>query len=152
MSDRILVVDDDRSILALVCELLSDAGYRVQGTADPVEGLRLVQTFDPGLIVLDMRMPVLDGWQFRDELVARAIDTPIIVMTAAQDARRVAQEIQAAGYVAKPFDIDELLHVVGGILPPPPPQPRGLTMSVIEPLRGLRGGAVRRPPPRFAGV
>jgi len=59
-----------------------------------------------------MRMPVLDGWGFARELAARGVKVPIVVMTAAQDARRWAEEIGAEGYVAKPFDLTDLLAAV----------------------------------------
>jgi DNA-binding response OmpR family regulator len=59
-----------------------------------------------------MRMPVLDGWGFARELGARGMKVPIVVMTAAQDARRWADEIGADGYVAKPFDLTDLLAAV----------------------------------------
>lgn len=122
MAERILVVDDDSSILALVCSLLRDVGYDVTGVSDATEGLRLVQSSVPDLIVLDMRMPKMDGWQFSRELAERKIEVPIVVMTAAQDARRWAQEIGAVGYVEKPFDIDRLLDEVQRVLSE---QPRG---------------------------
>ncbi|MGH2543047.1 MAG: response regulator, partial [Ardenticatenaceae bacterium] len=66
----------------------------------------------PALVLLDMRMPVLDGWSFTSILAEQGVDLPIVVMTAAQDARRWAHEIGAAGFLAKPFDLTELLDVV----------------------------------------
>ena len=59
-----------------------------------------------------MRMPVMDGWGFARALRERGIKLPILVMTAAQDARRWAQEIDAEGYLAKPFDLLDLLSAV----------------------------------------
>lgn len=112
MADRIMVVDDDPSILALVTALLRSSGYEVDSTPDAVEALRLVMADAPDLIVLDMRMPVMDGWQFSRELDERGVSVPIVVMTAAQDARAWAREIGAVGYVGKPFDIDRLLEEV----------------------------------------
>ena len=113
---RILVIDDDRSILELVCELLADAGYAVHGTVDAIEGLSLVREQAPDLIVLDMRMPIMNGWQFKQALDEHELAVPIVVMTAAQNARQWASEVDAIGYVAKPFDIDNLLSVVEGSL------------------------------------
>jgi CheY-like chemotaxis protein len=66
----------------------------------------------PELMLLDMRMPVLDGWGVARELKARGIRLPILVMTAAQNARHWADEIGAAGYVAKPFELPELMSAV----------------------------------------
>jgi CheY-like chemotaxis protein len=68
-------------------------------------------------MLLDMRMPVLDGWGVFRALVERAIRVPVVVMTAAQDARRWADEVGAAAHLAKPFDIDDLFGVVGRFKP-----------------------------------
>jgi CheY-like chemotaxis protein len=67
---------------------------------------------DESLILLDMRMPVLDGWGFARKLRASGKDSPIVVMTAAENARRWAEEIGAQGYLAKPFEIDTLIAAV----------------------------------------
>ena len=108
----ILVVDDDPSILATVCEILEFEGYAVLKAANGAEALQVIERQEPSLILLDMRMPVLDGWGLARRLVERGIRMPIVVMTAAQDARRWAEEIGAAGYVPKPFDLPELLDAV----------------------------------------
>jgi CheY-like chemotaxis protein len=108
----ILVVEDDPDILSTVVSILEYEGYSVVQATNGEEGLRAVESTPPALILLDMRMPVLDGWNFARILKERGIDLPILVMTAAQDARRWAQEIGAAGYIPKPFDLTELLRAV----------------------------------------
>jgi two-component system, chemotaxis family, chemotaxis protein CheY len=110
---RVLVVDDDEAILGFIHEILADEGYEVLEAIDGAEALRIVQQRPPDLILLDMRMPVMDGWQFAEAY--RALPgphAPLIVLTAARDASEIAAEIQAPGYLAKPFGIDELLAVV----------------------------------------
>jgi CheY-like chemotaxis protein len=67
-------------------------------------------------VLLDMRMPIVDGWTFARELKARGLSIPTIVMTAAQDARRWAEEVEARGYLAKPFQLADLLAAVESIL------------------------------------
>ncbi len=108
----ILVVDDDQDILSTVAEILEFEGYKVERASNGVEGLRAVERAHPALVLLDMRMPVLDGWGFARTLKERGISLPILVMTAAHDARRWAQEIGAEGYVAKPFNLGDLLNAV----------------------------------------
>lgn len=108
----ILVIDDDPDILSTVSDILQFEGYSVQQAANGAEGLAVLERTPPSLILLDMRMPVLDGWNFARILKERGIKLPILVMTAAQDARRWAQEIGAEGYVAKPFDLTDLLVAV----------------------------------------
>src|SRR5688572_26762336 len=108
----ILVVDDDPGILDVVQEFLQLEGYQVMGASNGAEALRLVEQERPCVILLDMRMPVLDGWGFAKECKVRGFAIPILAMTATKDARVWADEIQAAGYVAKPFTLGELLAAV----------------------------------------
>jgi two-component system, chemotaxis family, chemotaxis protein CheY len=108
----ILVVDDDPAILSTVADILEFEGYIVEVAANGAEGLMVLERVQPRLVLLDMRMPVLDGWDFARALRERGIFLPILVMTAAQDARRWAQEIGAAGYVSKPFELLDLLTAV----------------------------------------
>lgn len=108
----ILIVDDDPSILEAVAEFLNMEGYQVRTALNGALALETVERSEPALVLLDMRMPVLDGWGFVRELNARGRRLPIMVMTAAQDARRWAEEVQAAGYVSKPFDLVDLLTAV----------------------------------------
>ncbi len=110
--EPILVVDDDPAILETVTDILQDEGYAVATAKNGQEALQEVERRRPSLVLLDMRMPVLDGWGFARLLAERGIRVPIVVMTAAQDARRWAQEIGAAGFVPKPFDLAELLLAV----------------------------------------
>ncbi len=106
---RILVVDDDVSIRVTVSEFLQDEGFQVETAPNGRAALDAVLRQRPTLVLLDMRMPIMDGWAFAGELRARGIAVPLVVMTAAQDARRWAEEIGATAYVAKPFDFSSLL-------------------------------------------
>lgn len=111
----VLVVDDDPSILDTLAEFLDMEGYAVQTATNGAEALDEVERAEPSVVLLDMRMPVLDGWGFAQALRERGRQLPILVMTAAQDARQWAQEVGAAGYVAKPFDLMDLLEAVGRV-------------------------------------
>lgn len=108
----ILVVDDDPSILETLAEFLDMEGYSVETAANGAEALESVEQTEPALVLLDMRMPVLDGWGFVRALQDRGRRLPILVMTAAQDARQWAEEVGAVGYVPKPFDLLDLLNTV----------------------------------------
>jgi CheY-like chemotaxis protein len=107
---HILIVDDDVSIRTTLTAFLEDEGYSVDAAINGAEALECVARQRPSLILLDMRMPVMDGWAFAGALRARGIAVPLVVMTAARDARRWAEEIGATAYVAKPFDLPELLN------------------------------------------
>lgn len=108
----VLVVDDDPAILSVVAEILRDEGYTVVTATNGAEALVVVGGTEPSVVLLDMRMPVLDGWGFVAALREQGRVLPILVMTAAQDARRWATDVDAAGFVAKPFDLMELLTAV----------------------------------------
>ena len=113
MRDRpILVVDDDQAIRLTIAELLESEGYSVATAINGADGLVVLDRVQPVLVLLDMRMPVLDGWGFARALRERNIHVPIVVLTAAQDARRWAHEIAASDVVAKPFDLVDLLDAV----------------------------------------
>jgi CheY-like chemotaxis protein len=110
---RILVVEDESDIRLSVADALEGEGYDVAMAQNGAEALHLVGSFRPDVILLDMKMPVMDGWAF-----ARAYrSTPpphgrIVVFTAAADVSRRAIETGADGMLAKPFDLDDLLRTV----------------------------------------
>lgn len=112
----ILVVDDDHAIRSTVIDILNSEGYNVLSAANGAEALELVELHNPDLVLLDMRMPVLDGWGFAKALAARSLSLPIVVMTAAQDAHQWGREVAAVGVLAKPFDVGEMLDIVEQVL------------------------------------
>lgn len=120
MSRHILIVDDDPAIRATISEVLAEEGYTITTATNGAEGLAALARALPAVVLLDMRMPVLDGWGFARALKERGVSLPIVVMTAAQDARRWSQEIGAAWVLAKPFDLDELVQAVERALQSPP--------------------------------
>lgn len=115
---RVLVVDDEPDIRATVSAMLEIEGYDVDEAANGADALHAVERRAPDLILLDMRMPVLDGWGFAHELRQRGHEMPIVVMTAARDAARWAGEIAASAFVAKPFGFDDLITAVEQANPP----------------------------------
>jgi two-component system, chemotaxis family, chemotaxis protein CheY len=108
----ILVVDDERDIRSTVAEMLELEGYAVDEAVNGADALDAVERRTPDVILLDMRMPVLDGWGFARELRHRGRQIPIVVMTAARDAGRWAEEIAATAALSKPFGFDDLLRAV----------------------------------------
>ena len=113
MADHpILVIDDDPAILSTVADILEFEGYPVECASNGAEGLAALERIQPLMVLLDMRMPVLDGWGFARILTERGVHLPILVMTAAQDARRWAEEIGAEGFIPKPFHVMDLIDAV----------------------------------------
>lgn len=116
-SNLVLAVDDDPSILELVQMALEDDGYTVMTAADGAEALELLDKHSLGLILLDMRMSRVNGWEFAEAYRRRpGPHAPIVVITAAADAAARAAEIGAEGYLGKPFGLDELSEVVSRYL------------------------------------
>src|SRR5581483_953438 len=110
---RLLVVEDDDSIRQMMEMVLESEGYQVTTATNGAMALAALSRERPALILLDMKMPGVDGWEFaRRYAELPAPKPPVIVITAAQDASRRAAEIGAQGYLAKPFSIDLLLQVV----------------------------------------
>lgn len=109
---RVLVVDDEPAIRATVAAMLESEGYAVIEATNGAEALAYLESESPDLVLLDMRMPVLDGWGFAAELRRRGHGVPIVVMTAARDAAHWASEIAASAFVAKPFGFDDLISAV----------------------------------------
>jgi CheY-like chemotaxis protein len=109
----ILVVDDDGDLRELLRLLLESAGYAVETARDGREALQRVTAHPPAVVLLDMKMPVMNGWQFAEAL-RRDFNhrVPIVVVTAAEDARKSAQEVDAEGFLGKPFDLDDVLAAV----------------------------------------
>ena len=113
---RVLVVDDDESIREFVEMALTDDGYDVATADDGASALEVLKDFAPEVILLDMRMAGMDGWSFArayKELPDRA---PILVLTAARDAALSAADIEADAFLAKPFELRDLLGLVARLV------------------------------------
>jgi DNA-binding response OmpR family regulator len=114
---RILVVDDDADVRGLVRELLERSGATVREAADGREALRLLYDVRPDVIVLDVAMPELDGWQTL-ERIRDLTQVPVLMLTARDTELEKVRGLQAGAddYVTKPFGRQELLARVGVLL------------------------------------
>jgi CheY-like chemotaxis protein len=113
----VLIVDDDPDLLALEAQALAAKDYRTATAHDGEEALQLIEKEEPQLVLLDMRMPRMDGWAFarilRDRYGRRI---PIVVVTAAEDSKLRADEIGADADLGKPFELERLYEVVADTL------------------------------------
>lgn len=112
MPSHILIVDDDSSIRETIAEVLAEEGYVVKVATNGAEALAAIERDPPALVLLDMRMPVLDGWAVARALAERGPAPPLIVMSAARESDNWSQEIAAAAVLTKPFDLNDLLAAV----------------------------------------
>jgi len=109
----VLVVEDDPDLVDLMAVILQDAGYRVATATDGLEALARIEAEMPSLILLDMRMPRMNGWEFAGEFRTRwDRSCPIVVVTAAENARLRAEEIGADGWLEKPFELEDVVRMV----------------------------------------
>ena len=118
---HVFVVEDDRDIRESVVEVLEDEGYVVSAASDGREGLLLLRraTPKPDLILLDLMMPIMNGFQFREEQRKdpELSAIPVVVITADVNARAKAESLGAAGFVQKPVKIQPLLDIIEQHLP-----------------------------------
>ncbi len=111
----VLVVDDDPAIRGLVAEALREEGYSVDLAAHGREALEAMRARRPATVILDLMMPVMDGFSFIEQCHKErlCVDVPIVVISAVQDAMRRIHEVPVHACVAKPFDLDDLVRLVG---------------------------------------
>lgn len=113
----ILVADDDPELVNVLVEALTLKEYRVATAANGKEALARVEQERPQLILLDMTMPVMDGWTFARALRERyGRGIPIVVITAVEDSQLRADELGAEGELGKPFTLEQLYDVVDDLV------------------------------------
>ena len=160
MQKKILVIDDDPRLVKLVDYSLTQEGYEVYKAYDGQEGLRQMYSHQPDLVILDIMMPKMDGWQ-----VCRRIremsNVPIIMLTAKGGEEDIARGLDygADDYLTKPFRVKELLARVRAVLrraalPPPTEEPvtysdEYLTVNLAERRVVVQGEPVKLTPTEF---
>ncbi len=110
MAVSVLVVDDERDIREAVSEVLASEGFDVWAASDGAEALAKARAVHPNVVLLDLMMPGMNGWEF---FAARGRDPelaviPVIVLSALGH----VSGLDAAGFMPKPFDIDQLISAV----------------------------------------
>jgi CheY-like chemotaxis protein len=115
-SNWILVVEDDDAIRETMREILEDEGYRVATAANGVEGLARLraESARPAVILLDVIMPVMDGWGFREAQMRDPTlgAIPVVVLSSIGSVDAMASALRAAGHLKKPVSLSALLGVV----------------------------------------
>lgn len=110
MAEKILVIDDEETVVELIRILLEHKGYEVIKAFRAEDGLRKAYRSHPDLVLLDIMMPDMDGWEVCRRLREMS-DIPIIFLTARTDVREIVKglELGADDYILKPYDNDELV-------------------------------------------
>ena len=115
MEERpILVVEDDHDVREALTDILEDAGYPVLAARHGREALDLLDHALPRLIILDLMMPVMNGYDFRRQQLEtpRIADIPVVLLSADEAVAKRSRELEAQGWLSKPVDFDRLLDVV----------------------------------------
>jgi CheY-like chemotaxis protein len=113
-SSEILVVDDDNDIRESLIELLEFEGYAAFGAANGKDALDQLRRHPASVILLDLMMPVMDGFEFRREQLAdpQLSGIPVVIVSAGGRCAQAAKELGALGCVQKPLDVPTLLRVI----------------------------------------
>ena len=113
---NVLIVEDDFDIRDLLVFVLNSNGYRATGVSNGQEAIsHLRQTRETSLILLDLMMPIMDGWEFRQAQQGDPAlgQIPVVVLSAIDEVREQGGTLQAASYLCKPIDFGVLLETVG---------------------------------------
>ncbi|HEY5981317.1 MAG TPA: response regulator transcription factor [Microlunatus sp.] len=115
---RVLLVEDDRALAAMLEEILASAGYAVETAYDGQQGLHLGLSRSYDVLVLDRGLPAIEGLDLLGRLRNRGLTTPVLILSALGLARDRVDGLDAGAedYLSKPFDIDELLARVRALL------------------------------------
>ena len=111
---RVLVVDDESSIRDTLADAFAFEGYEVLTATNGAVALDLVRAHLPDVVVLDLMMPVMSGWQFLEACATEKLcaETPVLVMSASRRLNEDASKLGFTAIIAKPFDLDVMLAAV----------------------------------------
>ena len=113
---KVLVVDDEPNVLRSLAQYLTIEDFTVETASNGMEALEKVESFHPELILLDVMMPGMDGFEVLDKVKANPAhaQTPIIMLTAKDQSADVLKGYQsgATSYLVKPFNLDELVETI----------------------------------------
>jgi CheY-like chemotaxis protein len=114
---RVLVVEDDPPLRELLASALSDEGYLVRTANNGREALDVLGGWNPQVILLDLMMPEMDGWAFRERQLRMngLADIPVIVLSAGPNLRVGVDRLRATAIFPKPFELDLLLAAVSTV-------------------------------------
>ena len=113
---KVLIIDDEKLLVKSTIMALNCYEFEAMGALDGPEGLKKAEELQPDVILLDIMMPVMDGWEVLKKLRENKVtqDIPVIIFTAREysNGKALSESKGAAGFVAKPFELDELIAVL----------------------------------------
>jgi two-component system OmpR family response regulator len=132
----VLVVDDEVAVADLLEDALTIGGYQTLRATNGMEALRLVREKSPDLLLLDINMPLMNGFEVLERLRGRGNDTPVLFLTARDDRDDELHGLRlgADDYVTKPFGVDELILRVQAVLRRTQKEPETVNILVAGPI------------------
>jgi len=114
----ILIVDDSNLNRQILVDFLETKDFDIKEAVDGKQGLEMIQSEKPDIVLLDLIMPVMDGFETMENLIKMGISVPIIVITAyiKENTYVRCKELGAAGFLNKPVKMHELYNIISGIL------------------------------------
>ncbi|HRY20171.1 MAG TPA: response regulator transcription factor, partial [Flexilinea sp.] len=136
MARKVLVIDDTRNIQIMLRDFLESQGFEVEIAGDGIEAFDSIERSQPDLILLDIMMPNMDGYQFISQL-RRTSDLPVIMITAKQQEADIVHgfELGADDYITKPFKLRELLMRMRAVLRRSTPREEEKPITIIGDLQ-----------------
>ncbi|MEJ5090747.1 response regulator [Sphingobacterium faecium] len=118
-SKKIMICDDDQGILDVLQMLLELEGYEVLPQLNSIHVIKEIMIHSPDILLLDLWMPVLSGDQILKAIrnTPEIKQLPVIVLSASGDGHKIAMEVGADGFIAKPFDLDDIMLKINSLLP-----------------------------------
>jgi two-component system, chemotaxis family, chemotaxis protein CheY len=110
----VLIVEDEKALCDLLADVLEADGHTARQAQNGLEALKRIEERRPQIILLDMMMPIMDGWQFISQLRSNPswATIPVVVMTAVYDMSTLERRTGARAILTKPFDIELILEAV----------------------------------------
>ncbi len=116
MGVKVLVIDDEKLLVKSTCIALSLYDFETKGALNGEEGIKEALTFNPDIILLDIMMPLMDGWEVLEGLKnnKKTNSIPVVIFTAKEhsNGEALARSKGAVDYIAKPFELEQLIGVI----------------------------------------
>jgi CheY-like chemotaxis protein len=147
---HILVVDDDPDLRRSLAEVLEEEGFEVSCARNGEEALRALQGSPPSAILLDLTMPVMDGWTFRERQRndERLAHIPTVVISASFSDARSVSALEADAFLSKPFEVSRLTETLQRLCAAPVDEPASRRAPAVERRRKQRARAAGTRPRR----
>jgi CheY-like chemotaxis protein len=119
---HVLIVEDDPDILSSLAEVIREEGFEVETAANGYQALARLESNPPGLIFLDLMMPLMDGWRFMELARQRfpGLQVPIVLLSAVHSLSAEAQKLGVTAFLPKPFELEAVARLAHELCVMPP--------------------------------